>query len=71
METVVLELINFADLESPDPQVRLKTNQTIARNERNVYGYVTQATTKVLQALDVELGQESGAGNAGSLPVKG
>jgi hypothetical protein len=70
MESIRLEPINFADLESPDLSVRLKANQTIADNERRVYARITQATEAVLRSLGVEAEYRPSVGNSDSSPAR-
>jgi hypothetical protein len=64
MEPVILEGINFADLESQDPRVRRKVNLIVARNESKLYGRLTLATESILRSLDAELGCETNADNS-------
>ena len=54
--------IRYEDLESPEPGVRRKALQTRARNERIVFGRVSQRTVEDLLLLE-EQQPGSPAGN--------
>ena len=49
-----LEGVSPDDLRSPSPELRKKAFQTLACNERKLYGKATQATEEALRDLEHE-----------------